>query len=61
MAPDGNNTTQVKELSKITSQWANRVRSGYIKKKDTWHYYSTTIKKSVEYPLVATTLGEATI
>ena len=56
IAPDGNNNTQVKELRKITESWADRVRSGYIKKEDAWYYFQTTVKKSLEFPLVATTL-----
>lgn len=57
MAPDGNSKEQVRQLRKVTEEWADRVRSGHIMKADAWHYYQTTVKKSLEYPLVATTLS----
>ena len=58
IAPDGNSEVQVKELRKKTEQWADRVRSGHLPKADAWHYLHTTIKRSLLYPLLATTLGQ---
>ena len=30
-----------------------------MSKTDAWHYYQLTVKKSIKYPLVATTISEA--
>eukprot|EP00957_Ditylum_brightwellii_P187297 14264619-Ditylum_brightwellii.AAC.1 len=45
-------------MSKLTNRWAARVQLGYIQKEDAWHYFQMTIKKSLEYPLVAISLTE---
>eukprot|EP00957_Ditylum_brightwellii_P152459 11605870-Ditylum_brightwellii.AAC.1 len=58
MSPNGNSKVQVEKLEEKTKQWADRVRSGHIKIGDAWHYYQTTIQKSLEYPLLATTISE---
>jgi hypothetical protein len=58
IAPDGNNEEQVKQLRKKTEQWADRVRSGHLPKTDAWYYLQSTIKRSLLYPLLATTLTE---
>eukprot|EP00957_Ditylum_brightwellii_P194511 14815757-Ditylum_brightwellii.AAC.1 len=58
LAPDGNSKQQVKKLQKKTEEWADRVRSGHIPKVDAWFYYTTTIQKSLQYPLLASTLSE---
>eukprot|EP00957_Ditylum_brightwellii_P010817 820147-Ditylum_brightwellii.AAC.1 len=50
-------TLQRIELEKKTKTWADRVRSGYLQPSDAWHYYQTTIQKSLEHPLLATTLS----
>jgi hypothetical protein len=58
LAPNGDSTTQTKELLALTTAWADRVRTGHLKQGDAWTYYQTTIQKSLEYPLLATTLSE---
>eukprot|EP00957_Ditylum_brightwellii_P003184 242406-Ditylum_brightwellii.AAC.1 len=58
MAPDGNNTKQVQVLKEISSSWANWVWMGHIQKEDAWYYYQSTVKRSLEYLLLATTLME---
>ena len=45
-------------ISKITTTWAYRVRSGHIINQYVWHYYQSTINKSLDYPLVATNMTE---
>eukprot|EP00957_Ditylum_brightwellii_P024632 1861137-Ditylum_brightwellii.AAC.1 len=45
-------------MSELTNRLADRVRLGYIWKEDAWHYFQTTIKKSLDYPLVVTSLTE---
>lgn len=56
MAPDGSSAKQAKVLQEKAKQWADRVRSGHIRQEEAWHYYETTIRKSLEYPLVASAL-----
>eukprot|EP00957_Ditylum_brightwellii_P187251 14261275-Ditylum_brightwellii.AAC.1 len=50
--------TQVKKMIDIISTWTERVQSGYICISDLLHHYTSTIKKSLEYPLLATSLEE---
>lgn len=57
VAPDGSLGKQTKQLQNVTSEWADRVRSGHIRRKDAWHYYQMRVKKAIEYPLIATTLS----
>ena len=38
LTPNGCNKRQVEELKKTTSNWADRVRSGHIRKEDAWFY-----------------------
>lgn len=58
LAPDGNQRDQVLAMRRKTETWADRVRSGHIQRQDAWHYLQTTIKRSLLYPLLATTLTE---
>lgn len=59
MAPDGSSKQQATVLREKAEKWADRVRAGHIKSEDAWHHYVTTIKKTLEYPLVATTLSQS--
>eukprot|EP00957_Ditylum_brightwellii_P092537 7046939-Ditylum_brightwellii.AAC.1 len=56
--PDGNNANQVQFLREISSSWADQVQTDHIQKEDIWYYYQSTMKRSLEYPLLATTLTE---
>ena len=56
ISPAGSSNEQKKQLMTITTAWYDRVRSGHIIKADAWYYYQSTVKKSLEYPLVATTM-----
>eukprot|EP00957_Ditylum_brightwellii_P131014 9993652-Ditylum_brightwellii.AAC.1 len=58
MATDGSSTQQKIELKKITTSWSDQVKTGHLKVSDAWQYYQTTIQKSLEYPLLTTTLSE---
>ena len=58
IAPDGNSRDQVKKLRSITEEWASAVRSRHIRPAEAWEYYQTTVRKSLEYPLAATTLNK---
>ena len=46
-----------KKLIPITTSWSDRVLPGHIRKYYDWYYFHTTIKKSLEYPIVATTMS----
>eukprot|EP00957_Ditylum_brightwellii_P130684 9969616-Ditylum_brightwellii.AAC.2 len=59
MAPDRNNKKQVQVLKDIIRNWADWVRSGHIREEYAWFYYQSTVKKSLEYPLLATILTAA--
>ena len=56
IAPSGYSIEQTKRLLYITTSWADRVISVYIRKTEAWYYFQSTIKKSLEYPLVAPTM-----
>ena len=58
IAPDGNSRDQVKKLRGITEEWASAARSRHIRPTEAWEYYQTTVRKSLEYPLAATTLNK---
>eukprot|EP00957_Ditylum_brightwellii_P035265 2674723-Ditylum_brightwellii.AAC.1 len=58
MSPNSDSKVQVEKLEEITKQWAERVRSSHIKIGNAWNYYQATIQKSLEYPLLATTISE---
>ena len=59
MAPDGNNTRAIKEMSAKAQKWADKVRTGLIRRSDVWLSLQTQIGKSLEYPLTALALTEA--
>ena len=48
--PNGSYNEQTKQLRAITTAWADRVRSGYIRKSDDWYYYHSTVKIRYNIP-----------
>ena len=56
ISPDGSSHEKRIRLHQTTSSWADRVRSGHVRKSDAWFYLQSTVKKSIEYPLVATAM-----
>ena len=54
--PDGNMDAQVEKMKDMTDLWAAQMRSGHLKKSEGWLALRSTIWKSLEYPLNATTL-----
>jgi hypothetical protein len=44
IAPDGNTKTQCKKLLEKASVWADHLRTGTIRKEETWLALQTTIK-----------------
>ena len=58
LAPDGNNKDQIKHLRKTTSRWASCIRTGHASAREAWVAINTTITKTVQYCLPATTLTQ---
>jgi hypothetical protein len=57
-AMDGNNVEQIAQLRQKTEDFADSMRTGYLSKNDAWYAINTTIMKTLEYPMTATTIGE---
>ena len=57
LAADGNNTTQVNEMRIEAEVWQDKLRVGHLNRSDAWLALNTTVTKSLEYPLLATTLS----
>jgi hypothetical protein len=55
---DGNNTEQIAQLRKKTKDFADCMRTGYLSKNNAWYTINTTILKTLEYPMTATTISE---
>ena len=58
LAPDGNNTDQVEALLHKAESWADLISTGHLQREEAWRALNSTILKSLEYPLTATTLTE---
>ena len=59
LAIDGNNTAQIKYMQKVAEQWSKKVRVGHITRVDAWTAFTSTVMKTLEYPLLALTLSES--
>jgi hypothetical protein len=59
LAPDGNNKAKVEFLRQRVDEWADQIRTGHLPRQLVWESMHTTIMKSIQYPLPATTLSEA--
>jgi hypothetical protein len=57
-SPDGKNTTEFLKLKQKSKQWAENIRIGHLRRDDAWEAMNTTILRSLDYPLMATTLSE---
>jgi hypothetical protein len=57
-AMDGNNTTEIASLRKKTDEFAEYMRTGFVSKNDAWFSITTTIMKTLQYPMAATTISE---
>jgi hypothetical protein len=58
LAPSGDATDQVKQMRKLTKDWADHLRTGKLKRHEAWLALTTTIWKLLEYPLNALTLSK---
>ena len=59
IAMDGDQATQMEALVAITQRWADLVRSGKLTQAEAWFSLTFCIIKSLEYPLMATSLSQA--
>jgi hypothetical protein len=57
-AMDGNNVKQIQQLRLKTEAFADCMRTGYLMKNDAWYAIKTTIMKTLEYCMTATTIKE---
>lgn len=57
LAPDGNMKTQSNFMRAQALQWCNSIAKGFFDQRLMYQALSTTIMKSLEYPLPATTLS----
>jgi hypothetical protein len=57
-SPTGNEDAQFKYIRDIVSKWASRIKTSHISRKDTLKAIRTTIGRTLEYPLPATSLQE---
>jgi hypothetical protein len=58
IAPDGNMTQQFETLKKATTLWATQIQKGRLSHADAWLALTSTIWKSIFYPLPATCLSK---
>ena len=56
LAPDGNNQAAVEHLRGKMIEWRDQIRSSHLQKSEAWYALTSTIWKSIEYPLPALTL-----
>ena len=54
--PDGDETDQFKHLLAKARKWRDAIRTNKINRHDAWYCLNNTIMKTLEYPLMATTL-----
>jgi hypothetical protein len=48
--------TQFEWMLQVARKWADKIRTGFLPRHLTWQAWRTTIQKTLEYPLVSTTL-----
>ena len=56
---NGDMTAEVKYLRKKAEAWATIVREKQCNKEDMWYTMNSTIMKTIQYPLMATTMSKA--
>ena len=59
IAPDGNQSKQMEVMRKKAVTWGNYMKEGSLRHYESWVTLNTTIIKSLEYPLAATTLSQS--
>jgi hypothetical protein len=59
LSMDGNNADEKRMLRKKAEEFADQMRTGSLDKNDVWFAITATIMKTLEYPMIATTLSKA--
>ena len=57
-AMDGNNKAEILHLRGKAEEFADAIRTGFLKKNDAWYALNSTILKTMEYPMAVTTIKE---
>ena len=55
LAPDGNNDAEVAYLRSKAKDWAERIRNGHLPNRLAWQSLQSSILRTLQYPLPATT------
>jgi Reverse transcriptase (RNA-dependent DNA polymerase) len=55
-APNGSMAGEVQYLREKAEKWAEKIRCSFLKRHEAWYAINVSIMKSVEYPLLATTM-----
>ncbi len=58
MAPDGDERAQEKKLRSAATEWAEKIKTGFLLKRDLLPMLRTTIMKTLEYLMALTTLSK---
>jgi hypothetical protein len=58
IAMDGNCKAEIVHLRGKAEEFADQLRTGFIRKIDAWYALTATIMKTLEYPMHATTILE---
>jgi hypothetical protein len=58
LAPDGNMKNQYEWMLQTARIWADKIRTGFLPRHLTWQAWQSTIQKTLQYPLAATTLSK---
>jgi hypothetical protein len=58
LSMDGNNKEQILQLRQKAEKWSECIRAGYLDREDAWYAINTTIMKSLEYPMMTTTISK---
>ena len=59
LAPDGNSQAEFRHLRGLARSWAEKLRTGHLPRHLAWQNFTTTICRSLFYPLPATTLTKS--
>jgi hypothetical protein len=57
-SPINDTKDEVKRLRDKAETWAENVRTGYLNRQEAWHCLQTTIMKTIDYSLAASTLTQ---
>ena len=57
-AMDGNNKAEILHLRGKVEEFADAIRTGFLKKNDAWYALNSTTLKTMEYPMAVTTIKE---